>query len=611
MFRWFEGLVDPFKPAPDGPVPTTAWRFAWHFAGQMKGVLIVGSALGAGLAMVQIVVYLFIGDAITSVEAAVRGESDIDLASLLVQVPLLLTLLVAINFFGASISNQSISSNLVNMVRWQGHKRVVRQDIGFFQRDSTGRIAFHVMETGQALTRAVTTFLYQGWHVIVLVIGALVVLTSVYWAFLIPLLLWLIAATALNVALIPMAKARAEENAAMRADVNGRIIDSYSNVENVKLFAGAETEDTHIRDGILGLLQTAFRLMRVDTGWNAVLVALNAALLASVFAMSVVLWNRGALPVGTVVVAVSLVYRLQAVAFALQGASQQIFQSIGQITEGAKSLARPLPEPPTGGWRDEPVPTEAVAITLKNVEFGYRPGEPVIHGLDLDVAAGEKVGIVGPSGGGKTTLIRLVAGLRVPDQGSVTLEGREVRDIPEDQRRALLSVVAQDVALFNRSIRENITYGLANAADEDVWRALQRAQAAKFVPGITDDDERKGLDAVVGERGSGLSAGQRQRIAIARALIRETPILIMDEASSALDSRTEEALQQELDSHMSGKTVLAVAHRLSTVAKMDRIIVVEDGRITDQGKHDELIARGGTYAELWSLQAHQQTAGLS
>ena len=131
------------------------------------------------------------------------------------------------------------------------------------------------------------------------------------------------------------------------------------------------------------------------------------------------------------------------------------------------------------------------------------------------------------------------------------------------------------------------------------------------MPGITDDDERKGLDAVVGERGSSLSAGQRQRIAIARALIRETPILIMDEASSALDSRTEEALQQELDSHMSGKTVLAVAHRLSTVAKMDRIIVVEDGRITDQGKHDELIARGGTYAELWSLQAHQQTAGLS
>jgi ATP-binding cassette subfamily B multidrug efflux pump len=351
--------------------------------------------------------------------------------------------------------------------------------------------------------------------------------------------------------------------------------------------------------------------MRVDTGWNAAVVALNAALLASVFAMSVVLWNRGALPVGTVVVAVSLVYRLQGVAFALQGASQQIFQSIGQITEGAKSLARPLPDPPTGGWRDEPVPTEAVAIALKNVEFGYRPEEPVIHGLDLDVAAGEKVGIVGPSGGGKTTLIRLVAGLLVPDQGSVTLERREVRDIPEDQRRALISVVAQDVALFNRSIRENITYGLANAADEDVWRALQRAQAAKFVPGVTDDDGRKGLDAVVGERGSSLSAGQRQRIAIARALIRETPILIMDEASSALDSRTEEALQQELDSHMSGKTVLAVAHRLSTVAKMDRIIVVEDGRITDQGKHDELIARGGTYAELWSLQAHQQTAGLS
>lgn len=379
MFRWFEGLVDPFQPAPNGPVPTTPWRFAWHFASQMKGVLIVGSALGAGLAVVEIVVFLFIGDAINTVEAAVRGESDIDLAGLLVQVPLLLALLVAINFIGASVSNQSINSNLVNMVRWQGHKKVVRQDIGFFQRGSTGRIAFHVMETGQALASAVTTFLFQGWQVIVMVIGALLVLTSVYWAFLVPLVLWLFAATALNVGLIPMAKARAQENAAKRAEMNGRFVDSYSNVENVKLFAGAETEDSHIHEGILGLRYTSFRSMRVDTIWNAALVALNAALLASVFAMSVVLWNRGALPVGTVVVAVSLVYRLQGVAFALQGASRQIFQSIGQIAEGAKSLSRPLPDPPTGGWHDEPVPTEAIAIALRNVKFGYRPEVPVIH----------------------------------------------------------------------------------------------------------------------------------------------------------------------------------------------------------------------------------------
>ena len=334
---------------------------------------------------------------------------------------------------------------------------------------------------------------------------------------------------------------------AKRAELNGRIVDSYANIENVKLFAGPDIEDDYIREGIIGLRATTAGMMRVNTAWPVSMVAWNAALFAAVFVVAVVLWRDGALPVGSVVVAVTLVNRLESAAYMFQNNANSVFSAVGQVSEGMKSLARPLPTAtPTEIAEPAPTVAEVASISLNNVEFGYRPGEPVIRGVSLEVAEGQEVGIVGPSGGDKTTLIRLVAGLRVPDTGSIALNGREVRSIPEDRRRLLLGVVSQDAPIFNRSIRENVRYGRPVATDDEVWLALQRAQADGFVKAVTDSDGRKGLDAVVGERGSGISAGQRQRIAIARALIRDAPIMILDEASSALDSRTEEALQREL-----------------------------------------------------------------
>ncbi|WP_246955106.1 ABC transporter ATP-binding protein [Brachybacterium sp. Marseille-Q7125] len=259
----------------------------------------------------------------------------------------------------------------------------------------------------------------------------------------------------------------------------------------------------------------------------------------------------------------------------------------------------------TPAERIEPVPGAPV-VAFRDVSFAYDEGEDVLHHIDFEIGRGEKIALVGESGGGKSTIVNLLLGLYEPREGSVEVVGRTSSDVPLDELRARIGVVFQDASLFSGTIRENIAYARPDATDEEVREAARRANAEAFIQRFPD-----GYDQLIGERGLKLSGGQRQRIAVARAILKDAPVLVLDEATSALDTKAERQVQKGLDELMEGRTSLIIAHRLSTIASVDRIVTLDDGRIDEIGSPAELAVSGGIYAELLALQGAGQTKRLA
>jgi ATP-binding cassette, subfamily B, bacterial MsbA len=253
------------------------------------------------------------------------------------------------------------------------------------------------------------------------------------------------------------------------------------------------------------------------------------------------------------------------------------------------------------GIRDAPdaeaLPPISEAIRFENVTFAYEADRPALTGIDLALEKGQILALVGPSGGGKTTLVSLLPRFFDPDSGRVTIDGHDVRGVTLASLRAQIALVSQETVIFNDTVRANVLCGRPDASEAEIWDALERAQAKAFVEALPG-----GLDTPLGERGVSLSGGQRQRIAIARALLKDAPILILDEATSSLDTESERAVQEALSVLMAGRTVLVVAHRLSTIREADRIVVVDGGRIVESGRHEDLLAEGGLYRRLHDLQ---------
>jgi ATP-binding cassette, subfamily B, multidrug efflux pump len=278
-----------------------------------------------------------------------------------------------------------------------------------------------------------------------------------------------------------------------------------------------------------------------------------------------------------------------------------IFENIGVVQDGMRSIAVPRQMPDRPGAM--PLRIDRGEVRFEGVRFGYGTERGVLHGIDLAIAPGERVGLVGPSGAGKSTLVNLLLRFYDLEAGQILIDGQNIAEVTQESLRGHIAMVTQDTSLLHRSIRDNIRYGRPRASEWEVRRAAAQAHALGFIEELEDWNGRRGLDAHVGERGVKLSGGQRQRIALARVILKDAPILVLDEATSSLDSEVEAAIQEQLESLMRGRTVIAIAHRLSTIARLDRLVVLDQGRIAEQGTHASLLGAGGTYARLWLRQS--------
>jgi ATP-binding cassette subfamily B multidrug efflux pump len=304
-------------------------------------------------------------------------------------------------------------------------------------------------------------------------------------------------------------------------------------------------------------------------------------------------------------VAIPLALRLGNMSHWVMWEFAALFENIGTVRDGLATLSQKRHV--TDAAQARPLALTGGAVEFQNVTFDYDAAQAnapaVLDGLTLRLQPGEKLGLVGRSGAGKSTLINLLLRFHDVSGGRILIDGQDISQVTQESLRAAIGVVTQDTALLHRSVRDNIAYGRPEATDAEIWAAADMAEARDFINALEDAKGRKGLDAHVGERGVKLSGGQRQRIAIARAALKDAPILVLDEATSALDSEVEAAIQHQLETLMQGKTVIAIAHRLSTIAAMDRLVVMDQGRVIETGTHADLLAQGGLYARLWARQS--------
>ncbi len=602
MFRFFEGLLDPTAATPEAAPPSGLLAFYWYYAKQVRGLIALLFVAGFLVAELDTTIPVFIGRVVGLLSNHPRdrllGEAW---PQFLVMALVVLALRPACLLFRSLLTNQVIAPGLTNMIRWQTHWHVVRQSWTFFQNDFAGRIANRVMQTGPSLRESVVQSANAVLYIIVYGGSAVALLSSSDIRLASPILIWFACYALLLRVFVPRLRDRSKELSEVRSMLTGRVVDSYTNILTVKLFARPRDEDAFVREAIDEHTKAFRRQLRLISLFGFVLSTVNAVMVVATGAVALWLWSRGGITVGTVAMALPLSWQMVNISGWVADSVTGIFENVGTVQDGMRSIAVPrqMPDKPNAAT----LQVERGAVCFDAVRFGYGSAKGVIHGIDLSIAPGERVGLVGRSGAGKSTLVNLLLRFHEVESGRILIDGQDISGVTQESLRASIAMVTQDTSLLHRSIRENIRYGNPGAGVEAVLDAARRAHALDFIEGLEDWRGRHGFDAHVGERGVKLSGGQRQRIALARVILKDAPILVLDEATSALDSEVEAAIQEQLDGLMKDRTVIAIAHRLSTIARMDRLVVLDQGRIAEQGTHSQLIAAGGLYAQLWRRQS--------
>ncbi len=602
MFKQFETLVDPYPADDAGTPPSGFWRFIWHYSRPMAPWLIIMAVLTAVISVIELVFFSFTGSLVDWLAAGDRaGFLAAHAGALASMAAVVLIGFPAITLAQALLMFQTASGTYPMLVRWRAHRQLLRQSLAFFQDEFAGRVSQKVMQTALAVRETVMKLMDVGVYIVTMFVGTAYLFAASDLWMLAALAVWLVAYVSVLLWFVPRLGKVGEAQADARAQMTGRIVDSYTNIQTVKLFAHSTGEQDYARDAMDQFLVTVHRQMRLITGFTWAVNIINSLLLAAVAAIGIYAWQQAAITVGAITVALGLALRMRGVSQWIMWEVAGLFENIGTVQDGMGMLTRPV------SILDRPdakaLAVDKGEIVFDHARFHYGRATKVIEDFTLTIRPGEKIGVVGRSGAGKSTLVNLLMRFYDLEGGRILIDRQDIAHVTQESLRREIGMVTQDTSLLHRSVIDNILYGRPEASRAEAVAAAELAHADGFIRDLADAKGRQGYEAHVGERGVKLSGGQRQRIAIARVFLKNAPILILDEATSALDSEIEAAIQESLDSLMAGKTVIAIAHRLSTIAAMDRLVVLDHGRIAEIGSHDELLARGGLYAALWSRQS--------
>ncbi len=602
MFAWFESRLNPYPSDAPALPPKGLVAFCWYYTKPAAPWLLLLGLCSMLIAVGEVFLYQFLGNIVDWLTVADRATFlETEKTRLIWMGALLLVGLPLVGAIHSLTMHQVLAGNFPMIARWQMHRFLLRHSMTFFANEFAGRVSTKVMQTSLAIRESVMKIIDVFVYAISFFASMLALVFAADWRLVTPLVVWIVVYSLILSYFVPRLRRLSSEQADARSMMTGRIVDSYTNIATVKLFSHAGREEAYAKDGMDAFLDTVHRQMRQITLLNILVDINNAIVLFSISALSIWFWLGGSVSIGAIAVAIGLAMRINGMSQWIMWEVSALFENIGTVYDGMGMMTKPhdIVDMPAA----TPLAVPKGEIVYDHVRFHYGKDKGVINDFSLTIEAGEKVGLVGRSGAGKTTLMNLLLRFYDLEKGRITIDGQDISSVPQESLRSLVGVVTQDTSLLHRSIRDNIAYGRPQATDAEVIEAAKRANAWDFIEGLVDMQGRKALDAQVGERGVKLSGGQRQRIAIARVFLKNAPILILDEATSALDSEVEAAIQESLFSLMEGKTVIAIAHRLSTLTQMDRLVVLDKGDIVETGTHGELVARGGIYADLWNRQS--------
>jgi ATP-binding cassette subfamily B multidrug efflux pump len=599
--RYFLNVINPYDLSGKS-VETAVWPYLKSHLKPLRPAIIVSVTVTIIAAGIEVWLIQYAGQIIDTLAASDREQFwQNHGVGLLIAALLVVLVRPVVQFLRHLINDISIQCNVATLVRWRAYDHLIKQSVGWFQEDLTGRTSGRLVDIGNHVGDTIYSVLNAVAFGLVYMVGVIYLMAGTALWLAVPLLLWLGLYIAFLVWIIPRIVARQQNFQAAKSALLGVVVDGFANFDTLKLFAPKDQIATDQRTHLEATRQALFRTRQLNVSLRTTLVLLEAIVMVGFIGYGIWLWSVGAATIGVVSAAIALSLRITTMADWILDSVWWIFLRVGYLRDALTTIGQPIAIP-----HIEEAPSLAVSrgqIEIHNLHHHYGVGHGGLNGVSLSIKPGEKIGLIGRSGSGKSTLVNLILRFFDAEQGSIRIDDQDIRDVDQDSLRSAIGMVAQQAALLNRSVRDNILLGRSDVSEEELLSASHEARAHTFIEALRDTKGRAGYEAHVGERGIKLSGGQRQRIAIARVILKDAPILILDEATSALDSEVEAEIQQSLLDVMENKTVIAIAHRLSTIAHMDRIVVLDNGVIVEQGTHETLKESNGLYAKFWQRQS--------